>query len=261
MDQKRQHMVRMQELLVGYQVRKHRNAVAGPMSFDLPAGSLISLIGPNGVGKSTLIRTLCGVQPPLEGTIEISGMHLDQMSSLERAKSIAVVLTEAPASRNLTAAEFITLGRYPHTNWMGKMAETDRESIERAMRDTDTWSLANKRCIELSDGQMQRVAIARALAQDTPLILLDEPLTHLDLYHRAAVLKLLRELVDRTGKLILFSTHEIDLAISHSDQMILMSQQGVFFDRPDALISAGYFDHLFPGKGLEFDAINRRFKL
>jgi len=251
----------LEGLRVGYKNKKQTLFMTPVMDFKFPRQGLVSLIGPNGIGKSTLIRTLCGVQNALEGSVTIFGKELNSMDPKERAQLISVVLTQAPASRNLTVAEFIALGRYPYTDWLGSITDTDRELITKVMEQTDTLEMAHKRCVELSDGQLQRAAIARALAQDTPLMLLDEPLTHLDLYHRAAVLKLLKDLAEQTNKLILFSTHEIELAIRHSDQMLLLSQEGAFMDMPEELISSGRFEQLFPGNGPKFDAENRRFEL
>lgn len=254
------HIV-LEKLKTGYRDKKRVVFSTPQMDFELSGKGLVSLIGPNGIGKSTLIKTLCGIQEPLEGSVKLMGEDLQHMDPKIRAKKIAVVLTQAPASRNLTVAEFVALGRFPYTNWLGSISQQDRDAVKAVMEQTNTLALAQKRCTELSDGQLQRAAIARALAQDTPVILLDEPLTHLDLYHRAAVLKLLKDLATKTSKLILFSTHEIELAIRHSDQMLMIAEGGAFLDTPQQLISTGKFDQLFPGDGLKFDPENRRFEL
>ena len=253
--------IKLDKVRVGYKSKKATLFSSPVLDFELPKQGLISLIGPNGIGKSTLIRSLCGVQDSLEGHIYVKGQDLYSLDANARAKEISVVLTQPPASRNLTVAEFVALGRYPHTDWLGSVTENDRKLIEAAMQQTDTLKLAEKHCTQLSDGQLQRAAIARALAQDTPIMLLDEPLTHLDLYHRAAVLKLLKELVTANHKLILFSTHEIELAIRHSDQMLVLTAEHAFFDQPEILVSLGRFDQLFPENGPKFDAVNRRFEL
>jgi len=174
---------------------------------------------------------------------------------------LSIVLTEAPASRNLSVLELISLGRQPYTNWVGKLSEMDKEIIQQAIKATETESLIHQKCYELSDGQLQRVMIARALAQDTPLILLDEPTTHLDIYHRAYILKLLKKLAKERGKTILFSTHEIDLAIQLSDKLLVMTSDKVHFNTPENLIEEGCFESLFPKETIHFDHKMKRFVL
>lgn len=250
-----------QDLIVGYRSGKQAIPVAAPISFTAQKSRLIALVGPNGVGKSTLLRTLCQLQPALEGHIEIQGQKLSELSPLLLATHISVVLTEAPASANLTVEELVSLGRQPYTNWMGNLTTEDRDIITEVLEQTDTLTLKARKCYELSDGQMQRVAIARALAQDTPVIIMDEPTTHLDVYHRAYILRLLKNLTAETGKTILFSTHEIDLALQLSDQMLLMTASGNYFDTPQALIAAGRFTSLFPEDTVHFDPKLGRFTI
>ncbi|MAZ71733.1 MAG: ABC transporter ATP-binding protein [Flavobacteriaceae bacterium] len=249
------------DLSVGYFSKKKPLVVAKEINFNLKEGALIGLVGANGVGKSTLLRSLVGMQPILSGSIEINGKQLASLTSLQLATQLSVVLTEAPASKNLTVRELVTLGRQPYTNWMGSLTDSDAKQIAYALQITDTEKLAHKKCFELSDGQLQRASIARALAQDTPLILLDEPTTHLDLYHRAYILKLLKQLTAETGKTILFSTHEIDLAIQLSDTMIVMTETSIVCDQPCKLIAAGNFDALFPKDTIGFDKKTGRFSI
>ncbi|MEM7186356.1 MAG: ABC transporter ATP-binding protein [Bacteroidota bacterium] len=256
-----QSIIRTSGLAIGYAGRKKTFQVASNIDLAIPEGALVSLVGANGVGKSTLLRTLAGMQPPLEGGVAIREKSLIEYHPLELATLMGVVLTEAPSSKNLSVLEFVSLGRQPHTNWMGSMGASDRECVTWAMEQTSVSALKNKKCFELSDGQLQRVAIARALAQETPVILLDEPTTHLDLYHRAAILKLLRTLVEDTKKTILFSTHEIDLAIQLSDLIILMTPEGTNVDSPAQLIQNGHFDALFPEDTVVFDAKTGRFTI
>jgi len=249
------------DLSIGYFSKKQPILITEAINFNLQPGELVGLVGANGVGKSTLLRSLVGMQPIVSGTIEINGKKLSEISSLVLATQLSVVLTEAPASKNLTVQELVTLGRQPYTNWMGALAEVDKKQINYALEITDTAKLAHKKCFELSDGQLQRASIARALAQDTPLILLDEPTTHLDLYHRAYILKLLKQLTAETGKTILFSTHEIDLAIQLSDTMLVMTETSVVCNSPCKLIEAGSFDTLFPKDTIDFDKNTGRFSI
>ena len=219
------------------------------------------MVGANGIGKSTLLRTLSKVQSPLHGTIEISEKPLSSYKRVELASQLSVVLTEQIASKNLTVHELVALGRLPYTNWVGKMAPEDTEKVNRALEVTHVSDLKDKRCFELSDGQLQKVLIARAIAQDTPLIILDEPTTHLDVYHRAYILKLLKRLAFETKKTILFSTHEIDFAIQLCDKMIVMNHTGFEFGRPKELIQCRAFGSLFPEDLILFDDKTGRYKI
>ncbi|AFL82443.1 ABC-type cobalamin/Fe3+-siderophore transport system, ATPase component [Aequorivita sublithincola DSM 14238] len=248
-------------LSVGYSNKKAESVIAEEINFSIEKGELVGLVGANGIGKSTLLRTLTGMQNALNGDVFLKGKNLKEYSSFRLATQLSVVLTEAPASKNLSVLEMISLGRQPYTNWIGSLSETDKKAINFALEATETTTLAHRKCYELSDGQMQRVAIARALAQDTPIIILDEPTTHLDIYHRAYVLKLLKKLASETQKTILFSTHEIDLAIQLTDKMLVMANNENHFDSPCKLIKAGRFDALFPKETIDFDGKTGRFTI
>ncbi|RMA64631.1 ABC transporter ATP-binding protein [Ulvibacter antarcticus] len=249
------------DLAVGYTSKRKSDVIASGISFSVSEGELVALVGANGIGKSTLLRSLAGMQASLKGEIFLKGKRLSEYGMLQMANELSVVLTETPASKNLTVLELISLGRQPHTNWMGTLSEEDKKAIKFALEATNTETLAQSKCYELSDGQLQRVYIARALAQDTTLIILDEPTTHLDLYHRAYVLKLLKKLANETGKAILYSTHEIDLAIQLSDKMLVMTHETCYFDRPKNLIADGRFDSLFPTETIDFDKNSGRFTI
>ncbi len=262
MTSEKEHTVLQAEgLSIGYASKRHRNVIANGINFQFCEGELIGLVGANGIGKSTLLRTLSGMQDALEGSVSILGQSLASFPPAALATQLSVVLTEAPSSKNLSVVEFISLGRQPHTNWLGQLSDKDREIILWAMEQTDTLEIKDRKCFEISDGQLQRVAIARALAQDTPLIILDEPTTHLDLYHRAYILKLLKRLANDTQKTILFSTHEIDLAIQLSDKIMVMTQGSTIVDEPCNLISQGHFTNLFPKDSIFFDEQTGRFTI
>ena len=248
-------------LAVGYISKKKSTIISEGINFNINKGELVGLVGANGIGKSTLLRSLAGMQSSLQGSISINGNSLQDTSALQLANRLSIVLTETPASKNLSVLELVSLGRHPYTNWVGSLSETDKNIIQNAINDTEIDSLVHKKCYELSDGQLQKVMIARALAQDTPLILLDEPTTHLDLYHRASVLKLLKKLSQENGKTILFSTHEIDLAIQLSDKMIVMTSEKTFYNSPEELTNQGCFENLFPKELIHFDSEMKRFVL
>lgn len=235
--------------------------VAKDLNFSLKSGELVSLVGSNGIGKSTLLRSLCKVQKSIAGEILLNGVSLQNYSSESLAETLSVVLTEVPASKNMTVSELVALGRQPYTNWMGTLTENDITHIVEALRATEMTSFKDRKCYELSDGQLQRALIARALAQDTPIIILDEPTTHLDIYHRASILKLLKNLTATIGKTILFSTHEIDLAIQLSDKMVVMTPEKTYFGDPCELIEAGCFSALFPKNLIDFDGETGSFRI
>ena len=240
-------------LSVGYSSKKEKTVVASNINLQLEQGKLIGLVGANGIGKSTLLRTLTNVQEPLSGTVSLHGENLKNQTPSELAQTLSVVLTEQLVSKNLTVFELVALGRQPYTNWIGNLTHEDYSIINQALKQTNIETIQHKKCYELSDGQLQKAMISRALAQDTDLIVLDEPTTHLDMYHKAYVLKLLQKLTKETGKTILFSSHEIDLAIQLCDYMIVMTHEQVVSDEPCNLIAQGTFEKLFPEDLIAFD--------
>lgn len=246
-------------LSIGYSTKKEKIVIASGLNLSLQSGKLISLVGANGIGKSTLLRTLCGIQKPLSGLVLLNEKEIQKLNALELAQNLSLVLTEKLPPSNLTVFELIALGRQPYTNWLGKLSEEDLKKVNQAMQLTQIESLADKKHFEISDGQLQKVLIARALAQDTPLIILDEPTTHLDLLHKVSVFKLLKKLSQETNKCILFSTHDIDLAIQLSDEMIVMTETNVIQDEPCNLISKGIFDTLFKNENIVFDKEKGKF--
>jgi iron complex transport system ATP-binding protein len=247
------------QISIGYSQKKANTIVASNIDLSLEKGKLIALIGANGIGKSTLLRTITGIQKPISGTVLLNGKNIHGLDSLTLAQKLSVVLTEKLPPSNLTVWELIALGRQPYTNWIGKLTGKDIEKINEAIQLTQIEHLISKRHYEISDGQLQIVLIARALAQDTPLIILDEPTTHLDLLHKVALLKLLKKLTQEIGKCILFSTHDIDMAIQLSDEMIIMTPENVVKDQPCNLILKGSFNTLFKDEHIVFDSEKGKF--
>ncbi|NNE33162.1 MAG: ABC transporter ATP-binding protein [Winogradskyella sp.] len=246
-------ILKAEQLSIGYKTKKEETIIASNINFELEKGQLIGLVGANGIGKSTLLRTLIKVQPALSGSITLNDKVLKTTTNLELAKRLSIVLTEHLTSKNLSVIELVALGRHPYTNWIGSLTEADTTIINESLQLVNISELKDKKCYELSDGQLQKVMIARALAQDTDLIILDEPTTHLDMYHKAYILKLLQKLTQETGKTILFSSHEIDLAIQLCNTMIVMRDNEVVCDQPCNLISNGVFNSLFPKDLIVFD--------
>lgn len=240
-------------LCIGYKSKTATIPLAKNLNLNLEKGKLIALIGANGIGKSTLLRTLTGIQKPLSGTVYLNEKNIHKLDALSLAQNLSVVLTEKLPPSNLTVWELIALGRQPYTNWIGKLTENDIVKINEAIKLTQIEHLLSKKHYEISDGQLQIVLIARALAQDTSIIILDEPTTHLDLKHKVSLLKLLKKLTQEMEKCILFSTHDIDMAIQLSDEMIIMTPENTIQDQPCNLISKGFFNSLFQDENIVFD--------
>lgn len=241
------------DLGTGYISKNKVMQIGHDINLDLSTGKLITLIGANGVGKSTLLRTLTGIQKPLKGKVLLNGSDVHKMDLSDLAQNLSVVLTEKLPPSNLTVFEIVALGRQPYTNWLGHLTQEDLKKINDALELTQIKHLAERKHYQISDGQLQKVLAARALAQDTPLIVLDEPTTHLDLLHKAALFKLLKKLTHETQKCVLFSTHDIDLAIQLSDEMIVMTPDSVVQDTPCNLIAKGIFNNLFNDEHIVFD--------
>lgn len=254
-------VLKVDNLSIGYQSKKLNTVVAQNINFELKKGELIGLIGANGIGKSTLLKTLTKSHKPLDGNICVNGVDLKAISNIDLAKKLSVVLTENVSQTNLSVQELIALGRQPYTNWLGSLSEEDRVKTQQAIEAIGIADLSEKNCFELSDGQMQKVMLARALAQDTDIIVLDEPTTHLDLYHKVSVLKLLQKLAKTTQKTILFSTHEINVTLSLCDKILVMKESGTQFGTPKELIDNKAFDDLFPDDLVVFDSVNSAFKI
>ncbi|RZN80920.1 MAG: ABC transporter ATP-binding protein [Winogradskyella sp.] len=254
-------ILKTENLSIGYKTKKKEIVVVSNINVELQQGQLIGLVGANGIGKSTLLRTLIKVQPSLSGSILLNGIDLKQTTTQELAKRLSIVLTEQLTSKNLSVYELVALGRHPYTNWIGNLSQKDTQKVDEAINLVNISELKDKKCFELSDGQLQKVMIARALAQDTDIIVLDEPTTHLDMYHKAYILKLLQRLTKETGKTILFSSHEIDLAIQLCDTMLVMTNDTIICDQPCNLIKKGVFNSLFPKDMIAFDTKTGSFKI
>lgn len=246
-------------LSIGYTSKKEVLTIASDINISLKKRKLITLIGGNGIGKSTLLRTITAIQTPISGEVIVNNKDIFSIENSVLAQQQSLVLTDKLPSSNLTVWELIALGRQPYTNWIGTLSDEDYSKINTAIELTNIEHLTEKKHFEISDGQLQKVLIARALAQNTDLIILDEPTTHLDLFHKVSVFKLLQKLAHETGKCILFSTHDIDLAIQLSDEMIVMTKHYCIQDQPCNLIEKGIFDTLFKDEHIIFDKIHGKF--
>lgn len=252
-------ILQTKNLSIGYTSKKEVLTIASDINISLLKGKLITLIGGNGIGKSTLLKTITAIQIPIFGEVILNNKDIFSIENLVLAQQQSLVLTDKLPSSNLTVWELIALGRQPYTNWIGNLSDEDYSKINIAIQLTNIEHLSEKKHFEISDGQLQKVLIARALAQDTDLIILDEPTTHLDLFHKVSVFKLLQKLAHETNKCILFSTHDIDLAIQLSDEMIVMTKEKTIQDQPCNLIEKGVFDTLFKDEHIVFDKTRGKF--
>jgi iron complex transport system ATP-binding protein len=240
-ESKKNIALRTTDLIVGYTKDKKDFPLFEKLDLCLYHGELVCFMGSNGIGKTTLIKTLAGLQKPLQGSVQFPDNQ-----------SVALVLTDRITSALMTVQDLVTYGRYPYLDWSISLSAKDYEIIERAIKLVHLESLLSKRLFELSDGQLQMAMLAKALAQDTPILFLDEPTAHLDLNNRVEIMNILRSLSRSSGKSILIATHELDLALQTADRIWLATPdhkilQGI----PEDLVLDGTFDDVFQFKGFD----------
>jgi iron complex transport system ATP-binding protein len=208
------------------------------------------------------MRTLAGLQPALAGHVQIDQVDTQRFSAVELARKLSIVLTDRVEGGNLTVQELVALGRYPHTSWLGSLTAHDEATVREALASTTTTQFATRRVATLSDGERQKVMLARALAQDTSVIVLDEPTAHLDLPNRVQMMRLLHQLARQTRKAILLSTHELDLALQAADRVWLLHGQGQLHTGvPEDLVLSGTFEAAFAHEGLAFNQATGSFTI
>ena len=251
-----------QQLSIGYSKKGKIDIIQSGLDLQLRAGELVCLIGPNGSGKSTLLRTLTGLQKSLSGKTLIDGQDISRIKQHEKAMMLALVLTERVDIENTTVYNLVSLGRHPHSNWWGNVTDHEDVIIREAIEMVHMDHKMHKNINELSDGERQRAMIAKALAQDTPIIMLDEPTAHLDLPNRVEIMLLLHKLAHKTQKAILLSTHELDLALQAADRIWLIStDHGIESGVPEDLVFNGSFNRTFQSNAYFFNAANGNFSM
>lgn len=216
--------ITLSHLSVGYKVG---HAVVSDINLALQSGKLASLIGANGVGKSTLLKTLTGFLPKLEGSLLLDGKDISEFSQRALARQISIVLTQKPDVQNLTVEEIVGLGRSPYTGFFGKLHANDQQIVDESITTVGIEKLKNRMIQTLSDGERQKVMIAKALAQQTPVIFLDEPTAFLDFSSKVETFQLLQRMAHEMGKLVLLSTHDLELAVRFSDTLLQVNGDGL----------------------------------
>jgi len=252
-------ILNISNLSIGYTSKKQNLVIAKAINVEITQPKFIALLGKNGIGKSTLLRTISKVQPSLQGKVQVDSRDVKSYNNMDFSKKISVVLTERIPPSNLTVYELIALGRQMYTNWIGTLRSEDLAKIEESIKQVKINSITDKKVDELSDGQYQKVMIARALAQDTPIILLDEPTAHLDIINKAEIFKLLKELVKEKKKTILISSHELQLAIQTADDLWLMTDRDFISGSKEDLIRNNALQGLFASEIISFNKETAQF--
>ncbi len=249
-------------LSVGYHHHKKNILIQSDLNLVVNKGEMICLIGPNGSGKSTLLRSLSGLQPALSGKTFIENKDIAKLSSKERALLISLVLTDRIEVENATVESIIAMGAHPHTNWWGNINKNIKNEVNKAISMVHLEEKRLHLLTELSDGERQRVMIAKAFLQDTPIIILDEPTAHLDLPNRVEIMLLLHQLAHQTGKAVIISTHELDMALQAADKVWLMTtHKGIEVGVPEDLVLNGKFNEVFKSDKYVFNPTNGNFSM
>lgn len=248
-------MLKLQHVSTGYK----KKIVGKDLCGHLYKGSLTALLGLNGCGKSTLLRTISRLQAPLEGEIFMQGKALSQISIKHLAQQLSVVLTYQPQANELTALDVVKMGRIPYRSTFSLPQPSDFDLIDKALHLTHSTSLASRKLNTLSDGERQRIFIAKALAQDTPIILLDEPTAFLDFANKVSTMQLLKQLAHKENKTILLSTHDVELALHFADNLWMLRNDGITEGEPHTLAHDGDINRFFSTEGIRFDATQMRF--
>lgn len=247
--------IELKNLSIGYPQKGGRKIVSSNLSAAVYSGCLTCLLGPNGVGKSTLMRTLSKFQPRTGGEILLLGRPIDSLTNQELSRTIGVVLTERPSIDNMTARQLVAMGRSPYTGFWGTLDDEDQRQVDEAMQMTATEHLSGRLINTLSDGERQKVMMAKVLAQQTPIILLDEPTAFLDFPSKVETMLLMKDIAMKTNKAILLSTHDVELALQTADTLWLMGSNGsLHTGTPQQLATNGRLAHFVERPGIRLDA-------
>lgn len=242
------------DLAVGYVHGKHVTTLLQELNLTLSEGELVALLGQNGAGKSTLLRALTCASRPVGGSIKLMGRDMNELSQHERSRIIGLVSTERIMAGALTVRELVGLGRQPHTGFLGRMSAQDREIVEAALVDVGIAGKADNYVSELSDGERQKAMIAKALAQETPVIVLDEPTAFLDAASRIETMNLLATLAHERGKAILLTTHDISRSLLLTDALwLITSNRTVVTGLTKEMVTSSVMDEVFTSQAVRFN--------
>ncbi len=244
----------LDSLEIGYGSGRNMKVLLPSLSASAKKGELIAVIGRNGIGKSTLLRTLAGVQESLGGRLYYSGHDIREFSKPELARKVGYISTEIIKVSNMRVYDLVALGRFPHTNWIGRIEIHDQNIIQDALEKTSMNPLSRRFVAELSDGERQKAMIARLLAQNTGIMVMDEPTAFLDVASKYEILHLMHWLSDKEKKTIIFSTHDLQMAVSQSDKIWLMLDDELLEGAPEDLMISGAFSRLFDSSAVIFNS-------
>lgn len=240
------------DLAIGYVNKGKSTTVMDHLSLTAHRGELVALIGRNGTGKSTLLKTMVALQTSLHGAVKLLGQEINTLKSTDLPRIVSFTSTEPISLRNIKVRDVVALGRFPYTNWIGSLTEEDERSVNEALKVTDMLALADRNIDNISDGERQRTLIARSLAQDTDLLVMDEPTAFLDLPSRYSIVGLLRKLTRDKDKCVIYSTHDLDTAINEADRIWLMTDTGICEGAPEDLMLSGMLAKAFESPLLTF---------
>ncbi|MGQ9619879.1 MAG: ABC transporter ATP-binding protein [Bacteroidales bacterium] len=249
-------ILELKSLLVGYIQGKKLLPLFPEINTNVLRGELIAVIGRNGIGKSTLLKTLAGLITPLGGEILIAGKKHDEFRRKEFAIKTGYVSTEQVRVDSMKVSELVGLGRYPYTSWTGQLKEKDQNQIAFALKKTGLTSMESRFINELSDGEKQKAMIARVIAQDTDIMIMDEPTAFLDIRNKYEIINLLRILSDEKNKTIVFSTHDLSVAMNECDRIWILTDNSFYDGAPEDLILQGAMNKLFEDSGIVFNPEN-----
>ncbi len=253
--------IAIKNLDIGYKTGKDAARVHSGIHLNVLEGEVITLIGANGIGKSTLLKTLTRFLPPISGEVVLFGKNINNYNRTEFAKTMSFVSTDIVSVNNLRAKEMVALGRHPYTNWLGSITESDHAAVQKSLSDVSAKHLAEKFVNELSDGERQRIMIARALAQNTGVIILDEPTAFLDLPNKYEIFHLLVRLSRKDNKTIILSSHDLNIALTEVDKVWLMNRNEIIEGAPEDLILQNHLSGFLKGTNVTFDSNEGSFKL
>jgi iron complex transport system ATP-binding protein len=250
-------MISLQHLTVGYGAK----AVLSDINQTLEAGQMVCLLGANGVGKSTILRTLAGFQPPLSGKVLLDGRDFLSLTLSERSKAVSVVLTERVEVPYMKVVDLVGMGRSPYTGFFGRLTNEDKQIVSEAIEMVGISNLAERTIDTLSDGERQKTLLAKALAQQTPVILLDEPTAFLDFHSKVSTLRLMLRLAHEMKKAIFLSTHDVEMAIQLSDKLWVVQDGSISTGTTTLLTESGVLAHFLQAEGISYDEKEQTLKI